>query len=77
MTGICFYCSGDAPDKCPDCNLINFCSSDHLAHHKVDELCQPYVVHFGGEDVGRFLRATRDIKPFEIIVVDQVWGISC
>ena len=67
MSQKCFYCGIEAHSKCPDCGLVEFCCAQHFAHHKDEDRCQPFVVHFGGDDVGRFLRATRDIKVSSFI----------
>ena len=72
----CFYCGTEASEKCPDCNLVSFCSPDHFVHHKHEDKCQPFYVEFGGEDVGRFLRATRDIKPFETVLTDRALALG-
>ena len=72
----CFYCGIEASEKCADCNLISFCCPAHFNHHKFEGQCQPFLVEFGGDDVGRFLRATRDIKPFETVLVDRALALG-
>ena len=76
VANVCFFCAAESTGKCPDCGLVNFCSEDHFSFHKFGDICQPFEVHFGGPDVGRYLRATRDIKPFEIVVIDQATALG-
>jgi hypothetical protein len=42
----------------------------------LDGYCQPFQVEHGGPEVGRFLRATRDIRPFEVVSVTRLANIS-
>ena len=78
MSGNCFFCGTETTKKCPNCDSIHVCNDDHLGHHRDEDtgLCQPFAVRFGGNDVGRFCVATRDIKPFETVIIDRAVGLG-
>jgi hypothetical protein len=64
----CFYCRGPAA-ACPDCGLLASCSA-HLTIHRPVGDCLPWTVaEVPGK--GRTVVATRDIKPFQTIILDR------
>jgi len=82
--GRCFLCSSPSSHHCPYCGE-DVCSQVHYEYHRpVGEesrvsstvptssdqtLCQPYRLLCG--DKGRYLVATRDIKPGQLIITDK------
>lgn len=80
----CFYCSAssdvDSAKKevqlCQHCQKVGICSSsgdeDHAKVHRPEGLgqCLPIRVEKSSE-VGRYLVATRDINPGEIVILDK------
>lgn len=73
----CFFCghSCGASEKCTDCQVYAFCSEEHRAHHKENNLCLPFQV-LKNEEFGRYMVATRPIKPFEIVLTDQSLAVG-
>lgn len=72
----CFYCLDNSANKCDSCQLITYCSNDHLDKHKSNSgECLPLKVEYE-KSCGKFCVATKDIKPFEIILEDvaTAWG---
>ena len=83
-TGPCFLCSSPSSHHCPYCGE-HVCSPVHYEYHrpageqsKISEsvpscpdssMCQPFRLKFGNK--GRYLIATRDIKPLELIMTDR------
>jgi len=65
----CFLCGEKCAEKCPKCEQIFACSSDHLQVHRCEEKCLPWTVKFQ-PGVGRTLVAARDIQSFELIMKD-------
>lgn len=66
---VCAVCSVPAKSRCSNCNQAHYCSKEHQKHHwkqhKHD--CHPFKVE-KNEKLGRCLIATRDIKPYEVIL---------
>jgi hypothetical protein len=58
----CFFCCQSADKTCPHCKLVNYCCDQHLEIHRPENFCFPFRVEFQ-ESVGRFVVASRDIKP--------------
>ena len=72
----CFYCTEEATEVCPSCNSIGYCSPSHLELHQTKMgYCQPFTVQFN-EEFGNYLTATKDIKPFDVVLEDvaTAWG---
>jgi hypothetical protein len=71
----CFFCQEPCEALCDLCNEIGFCSKSHLKLHKTTNKsgspsCLPYkIVRSAGK--GKTVVATRDIKPFELILYDS------
>lgn len=71
----CFLCgkqnSNDVPlQKCANCELIWFCSEDHYEVHRHKERCFPFLIKRSPKK-GRFMVATRDIEPLEMILWEK------
>ena len=60
--GKCCFCCQPSDQVCPHCGLVYFCCEDHLFIHRPEDFCFPFRVE-ANEAVGRFIVATRDIKP--------------
>jgi len=67
--GECFLCSRPSANKCPACQLVHYCSQDHLLTHRQQNYCFPFRVRWRSGK-GRCLVATRDIAPLELIMFD-------
>lgn len=65
----CFFCQKESSIQCSACNLSS-CSSEHLVLHRPQELCLPFRIQYK-EGVGRYIVATRDISPLEVILEDD------
>ena len=63
----CFICPNIAKYKCPKCEKILFCDEDHGRLHIREDTghCFPYKVENNN------LVASRDIKPGEIILIQE------
>ena len=67
---LCFLCLKPCAELCSKCNEIPYCSPDHLEVHFDSNFCAPFRV-LQKPNVGRFLIATRDIEPGELILKDK------
>ena len=83
-TGPCFLCGSPCSHHCPYCGE-HVCSQVHYEYHRppgeqtkiADSVpsstdssqCQPFRLKYG--EKGRYLIATRDIKPLQLIMTDQ------
>ena len=67
--GECFLCARPSSTLCPTCQLVHYCSADHLLAHRHQNYCFPFRVRWRAGR-GRCLVATRDIKPLELIMFD-------
>ncbi|XP_023323535.1 protein msta [Eurytemora carolleeae] len=67
----CFLCDTQTTKVCEDC-IQPVCSSNHMKIHRSNSRCSPFRVESG--ENGRFLVATRDIQPLEIILHDECFG---
>lgn len=63
--GRCFLCQEDTELQCQNGHF--YCCDDHLEAHGP---CFPFEVVIS-EEFGRYFVATRDIKPLELVVVDE------
>ena len=66
---ICAQCGCAANQRCTGCHVTFYCSREHQKlHWKVHKSqCCAYKV-CSSPDIGRFLVATRDLKPGEMII---------
>lgn len=73
----CFYCGEICHEMCTDCNSYAYCSESHREFHKDQDsgACLPFKI-LKNEEFGRFMVATKDIKPFEPVVVDEALAIG-
>ena len=74
----CFLCSTETDKVCQSCEMINFCTSNHLSTHRPDEDCLPYKIEYM-EGVGRIVVAVRDIIAGEVVLTETslVSGPGC
>ncbi|KAJ8948644.1 hypothetical protein NQ318_022712 [Aromia moschata] len=70
-TGSCEVCQQSAARRCSACKLVFYCSEDHQKSHWKEHknVCRPFEVARCAE-VGRYLKATRDLNPSDIIFTD-------
>ena len=62
--GQCYLCQALTDFQCPKCGL--FSCPHHLSSHLTkDNVCLPFIIKYK-EGVGRYVVATRDIKPNEV-----------
>ena len=69
LLSLCFFCSEPAKNSCEFCHLCHFCEK-HETLHRINDCCQPFRVDFDQEK-GRVLKATRDLRPFDLVLVDK------
>ena len=72
----CFYCFIATSNVCPSCQIISYCSKEHLnIHRSKSGECFPFKIDFK-DSFGKFCVAIKDIKPFEVILEDTAtaWG---
>jgi len=67
--GSCFLCESPAALKCVHCPT-EACSEEHLAVHRPKDYCFPFKV-MRRPEVGRYVVATRDVAPSEIILEEN------
>ena len=72
---ICFICAKPATETCDICNLVGFCSEDHKKLHRPENFCFPFMVE-QKEGVGRYVVATRDIEPLELVMWDNAAALG-
>ena len=76
-TTTCFLCKNPPVGECDFCELGKYCSEDHYKIHKNENNgeCQPFQMVYKA-DKGKCLEATRNIKPFELVLEDKAaaWG---
>ena len=79
MVQPCFICSSSSGDEHVQCLRCSdspfFCCNDHLLLHHPQDQCLPFSIQFS-EDSGRFLVASRDISPGELVLSEKslIWG---
>lgn len=76
MDNKCFYCLENSKNSCSSCNLVEFCSTEHLKCHKSESGdCLPFKIEYN-QVYGKYCIATKDVKPFEIVLEDTAttWG---
>ena len=71
--GLCFLCEAPSDAVCDDCGEVGFCGGEHGRLHRgsdESDRCLPFRVE-RLKNVGRVLRATRDIAPGELVFVEH------
>ena len=58
----CFYCRQKAIKSCSYCNISSYCSDEHGAIHRPNDVCFPFRIEYS-TNVGNYMIATRDIAP--------------
>lgn len=72
---ICVICeSTSGIETCPSCNLVDLCSN-HVRLHRPASVCFPFTVAKDSVK-GRYLVATRDIPPGEIIFEEKPFVVG-
>ncbi|XP_063625594.1 SET domain-containing protein SmydA-8 [Cydia splendana] len=70
--GSCYVCLSPSSQKCSGCQEVHYCSREHQKQHWKQHKHQCTPVRVKEDDkVGRFLEATRDIKPGDIVVKEK------
>eukprot|EP00092_Neocalanus_flemingeri_P038962 GFUD01042416.1.p1 GENE.GFUD01042416.1~~GFUD01042416.1.p1 ORF type:complete len:551 (+),score=82.13 GFUD01042416.1:176-1828(+) len=66
---VCAQCGGAANQRCTGCHITFYCSRDHQKQHwkKHKSSCCAYKV-CSSPELGRYLVATRDLKPGEMVI---------
>ena len=65
----CFLCGVQDANTCIHCKMVSSCER-HIAVHRIEDFCYPFTIS-SEEGRGRFLVATRDIQPGELILCDK------
>jgi len=69
---VCANCQGAAKTKCSNCRKVFYCKracqKDHWNSHKSN--CNPFEV-VENEQLGRYMRATRDLKAGDVILKEE------
>lgn len=71
--GQCFYCQADTTSQC-QCGQY-YCGEEHLKIHRPGQYCLPFKVAYSPQ-VGRYLVASRDIKPLELVLWDMAAAVG-
>lgn len=66
----CYLCGKSGEVECPECRAAWFCSQEHLEELHQPPKCFPIKVATS-EAVGRYLVATRDLAPLDIVLGDS------
>jgi len=72
---VCFLCAQPSIETCDKCNLVGFCGDEHKKLHRPENFCFPFMVE-KKEGVGRYVVATRDIEPLELIMWDNAAALG-
>jgi len=75
MNDSCFLCGQPAQDRCAACGEVSYCSKFHLSKHRPGNTCLPFTIA-RCPDKGRYVVATRDIEPLEVIIEDQAASLG-
>lgn len=67
--GECFLCCKPCSLVCGACELVHYCSQDHLLTHRQQNYCFPFRITWK-QSKGRSVVATRDIDALELILFD-------
>ncbi|KAJ8959770.1 hypothetical protein NQ314_006200 [Rhamnusium bicolor] len=70
-TSPCEVCQQPAARRCSACKLVSYCTAEHQKEHWNDHknACKPFEVDHSKE-LGRFMKATRDLEPSDVIFTD-------
>ena len=60
----CYLCQTLTDSTCPQCGLAS-CPHHLSSHLNSDNVCLPFIIKYK-EGVGRYVVASRDIKPNEV-----------
>ena len=60
----CYLCQALTDSGCPQCGLAS-CPHHLSSHLNTDNICLPFIIKYK-EGVGRYVVASRDIKPNEV-----------
>ena len=60
----CYLCQALTDSSCPQCGLAS-CPHHLSSHLNTDNICLPFIIKYK-EGVGRYVVASRDIKPNEV-----------
>ena len=60
----CYLCQALTDSSCPQCGLSS-CPHHLSSHLNTDNICLPFIIKYK-EGVGRYVVASRDIKPNEV-----------
>ena len=60
----CYLCQTPTSSTCPQCSLAS-CPPHLSSHLTADNVCLPFIIKYK-EGVGRYVVASRDIKPNEV-----------
>ena len=72
-TGQCYYCHESTGLQC-QCGQ-HYCGDLHLKIHRPGQYCLPFRVAYS-DTVGRYLVASRDIKPLELVLWDTAAALG-
>ena len=72
-TGQCYYCHESTGLQC-QCGQ-HYCGDLHLKIHRPGQYCLPFRVAYS-DTVGRYLVASRDIKPLELVLWDTASALG-
>ncbi|XP_023343481.1 protein msta isoform X2 [Eurytemora carolleeae] len=72
---LCFLCGKPSSDTCSYCLQVGYCSKYHLSKHRAQDRCLPFRVEVNQEK-GRYVVATRDIAPLELVILDTPGSIG-
>jgi len=72
-TGQCYYCQENTGLQC-QCGQ-HYCGDQHLKIHRPGQYCLPFRVAYS-DTVGRYLVASRDIKPLELVLWDTAAALG-
>lgn len=69
-SSVCFLCRNPATSTCSSCNLVGFCGEKHEKLHRPEGFCGAFRVE-QKEGVGRYIVATRNLEPLELVMYDN------
>lgn len=69
-SSVCFLCREPATSTCSNCNLVGFCGEKHEKLHRPEGFCGAFRVE-QKEGVGRYIVATRNLEPLELVMYDN------
>lgn len=71
-SGKCVICDQPASQACAHCGTISYCGKEHQKEHwpSHKNVCKPYKIE-RTDEMGRYMVASRDIKPGELIIKES------